>query len=161
MLLASDIPVPQIILALTLAGSTLVVVIELVRRRKLREEYAWLWISTAVVLMVLALNTKIIAWLANLVQAESPLSILYFCALAFLMLVSLQFSVRLTKLSFRNKILAQQLALLEKEMRDLRDELHPTELKPTEIPRPTPTATPTTPTADSSKADHTSIKAHE
>jgi Tfp pilus assembly protein PilN len=90
--------------------------VELVRRQKLREEYAILWIATSIVLMALALNSDILGWLSDLAQAESRLSILFFGAHVFLILVALQFSVRLTKLTFRTKTMSQRMALLENEL---------------------------------------------
>lgn len=124
------LPTPQLVLALTLAVSMLIIVVELVRRQKLREEYAFLWIGTAIALMALALNPNILGWLGEITEAASSLSILFFGALVFLMLVALQFSVRLTKLTFRSKTLGQRLALLERQLEDLSDRLDETTTDP-------------------------------
>lgn len=113
------LPTPQLALALTLAFGVLVIVVELVRRQKLREEYAFLWMGTAGILMVLALDVDILAWIAQAAEAESLSSILFFGAIVFLMLLSLQFSVRITKLTFQNKCLSQRVALLEQSLTDL------------------------------------------
>lgn len=107
-------------LAVAVAFTMLVIVVELVRRQKLREEYAFLWIGTAVLLMCMALDERITRALCHLVGANSQQSVLFFGGLVFLMLVALQFSVRLTKLTFRNKVLGQRLALLERELTELR-----------------------------------------
>lgn len=117
------IPGEQVAVALTLAITMLVIVVELVRRKKLREEYAVLWIGTAVVLLILALDTSILGWLSTLARAQSPVSILFFGANVFLMLIALQFSVHLTKLTFRSKTLSQKVALLERQLRDLEQRL--------------------------------------
>jgi hypothetical protein len=113
----------QMLVAILLATVMLLVVIELVRKRKLREEYAFLWIGTAILLMVLALWTDVLEWIRVLLRAQTQASPLFFGAILFLMLVALQFSVRLTKLTFRNKALGQEVSLLRKEVQDLRDEL--------------------------------------
>jgi hypothetical protein len=118
-----SLPYPQLVLALVLALSMFAIVVELVRRQKLREEYAILWMSTAALLMLFALYVDIPAWIANLVGAESVSSVLFFGAHVFLMLVALQFSVRLTKLTFRNKTLSQQVALLEQRITELAERL--------------------------------------
>lgn len=117
------LPTPQLVLAVALALGVFIIVIELVRRQKLREEYAFLWMGTSALLMVMAIDVSILAWFANLVSAESPSSILFFGALVFLMLISLQFSVRLTKLTFRNKTLSQRVALLEQSIEECLSEL--------------------------------------
>jgi hypothetical protein len=114
----ASLPTPQLVLALTLAFGVLVIVVELVRRQKLREEYAFLWMGTAGLLMVLALDMDILGWIAQVSQAESLSSILFFGAIVFLMLLSLQFSVRITKLTFQNKCLSQRIALLEQSLSD-------------------------------------------
>ena len=114
------LPERQTIVAIVLAVSMLIVVVELVRKRRLREEYSFVWVGTAAVLIVLALKQDLILELSKLFGAAQSSSTLFFLALVFLMLLCLQFSVRLSRLTFRNKALTQRIALLEKEM----DELH-------------------------------------
>jgi hypothetical protein len=124
------LPARQQAVALVLALLILFAVVELVRKRKLREEYAFLWIGTAVLLIVLALTDQPLLWVKDLIGADQPVSALFLGALLFLMLLALQFSVRLSRLTWRLKTLAQRLALLEKEIdvlrgrqrRDLRSE---------------------------------------
>ena len=109
------------LVAILVATAILLGVLELVRKRKLREEYAFLWITTALLLMVLALWTDVLEWIKGILGAETQASTLFFGAILFLMLVALQFSVRLTKLSFRNKVLGQEVSLLKREIEDLRN----------------------------------------
>ncbi len=106
--------------AIVTALIMLLAAIELVRRRKLREEYSILWIGTGVVLLVLAFQQDLVVLFANLLGAASSTSALFFGALVFLMLLALQFSIRLSKLTFRNKALSQRLALLEEELDRIR-----------------------------------------
>ena len=77
----ASLPTPQLVLALTLAFGVLVIVVELVRRQKLREEYAFLWMGTAGLLMVLALDVDILTWIAQVAHAESLSSILFLTTL--------------------------------------------------------------------------------
>ncbi len=114
------LPERQTIVAIALAVSMLIVVVELVRKRKLREEYSFLWVGTAVILIVLALKQDLILELSKLFGAAESSSTLFFLALVFLMLLCLQFSVRLSRLTFRNKALIQRIALLEQDMEELR-----------------------------------------
>jgi len=116
--------------ALALAATMLVVVFELVRRRKLREEYSVIWTVTAFLLMLVAWQQDLLALFADVIGAKEAPSALFFGALVFLMLVALQFSVRLSKLTYRNKALSQRVALLEKELDDLRGERRSTEPRP-------------------------------
>ena len=111
----------QKIVAILLAVAMLFVVIELVRKRKLREEYSFLWVGTGVALLTLAIFSNLLTWFQQLVGAAYPTSALFFGGLVFLMLVALQISVRLSKLTFRNKSLTQRVALLEREVHELHE----------------------------------------
>ena len=111
-----DIPERQKLVAIVLAASILILVVELVRRRQLREEYSVLWILTAILLLVLALNNRVLIWVQNLIGAAPPQSALFFGGLVFLILLCLQFSVRLSRLTYRTRTLAQRMALLEEEV---------------------------------------------
>ncbi|MFO1055030.1 MAG: DUF2304 domain-containing protein [Planctomycetota bacterium] len=114
------LPGHQKTVAILLAAAILLVVVELVRRRKLREEYSLIWTATAGLLLLLALEHRLLNVFMRAIGAIEPTSALFFGALLFLMLVALQFSVRLSKLTVRNRALSQRLALLEQELRELR-----------------------------------------
>ena len=111
----------QRIVALALAAAVAVVVFELVRRRKLREEYAWVWIVTAIVVAALAWQQDLLLTFSDWIGAKSTVSSLFFGALLFLLGLVLQFSVRLSRLTHRHRTLGQRLALLEAEVQRLRE----------------------------------------
>jgi hypothetical protein len=115
-----ELPTRQRVVAIALAATILVLVIELVRRRKLREEYSWVWVSTSLVLIALAAQTGLLLSLTEWIGAASSTSTLFFFGVVFLMLLALQFSVRLSRLTQRHKILGQRLGLLEAELERLR-----------------------------------------
>ncbi|MEW5986341.1 MAG: DUF2304 domain-containing protein [Chloroflexota bacterium] len=95
-------------------------VLELVRRRKLREEYSWLWLLTAVGYLVTAAVPGFTQWVARLIGATRPTSAFTFLALFFLSLLCIQFSIRLSNLTERSKHLTQQLAILDSDVQELR-----------------------------------------
>lgn len=107
-------------LALVLAGLVTIVVFELVRRRKLREEYSFVWIAVAIVVAVLALEQDLLLSISTWVGSTSSVSTLFFGALVFLFALVLQFSVRLSRLTLRHRILGQRVALLQEEIERLR-----------------------------------------
>jgi hypothetical protein len=95
----------------------LLVVLELIRGRRLKERYALLWLVTGVVLLVLSawrggLNT-IAGWLG---VATYPPAILFAVATLFVIVVLLHYSTVLSRLDDENTLLAQRLALLEAEV---------------------------------------------
>ncbi len=117
--LLEELPMQHRIAAIVIAAAMLIVVIELVRKRKLREEYSVIWTLTAVLLMALALEPRLLNLFQQAVGAVLATNALFFGALVFLMLVALQFSVHLSKLTFRVKALSQKMALLEKDLQNM------------------------------------------
>ena len=102
----------------------LLIVLELIRSRRLRERYALLWLATGAALLVLsawrgALNT-IAGWLG---VSSYPPAILFAAATLFVIVVLLHYSTVISKLSDQNTILAQRLALLEVQLREAREPL--------------------------------------
>ena len=110
----------QKLIAILFSLTLLVAVVELVRKRKLREEYAVLWIVTAVGLLLLAWNYRLLDVFQQLAGIVEPQFALFLGALLFLVLIALQFSVRISKLTWRNKSLTQRVTLLERELVELR-----------------------------------------
>lgn len=118
-------PLRNKMVALMIGVVMLLFIIELVRRRKLREEYSWLWLLTGVVILMLTFWYDLLKWMTQLIGAVIPSSTIFFFAVLFLFLISLHFSVVISKLTDRNKELAQQYALLELELNDLKKEVLP------------------------------------
>ena len=95
----------------------ILIVLELIRGRRLKERYALLWLVTGIVLLVLSawrggLNT-IAGWLG---VATYPPAILFAVATLFIIIVLLHYSTVLSQLDDQNTLLAQRLALLEAEV---------------------------------------------
>jgi hypothetical protein len=111
-------PVRISIAASIASALLLLVVLELIRGRRLKERYALLWLVTGVVLLVLSawrggLNT-IAGWLG---VGTYPPAILFAAATLFIILVLLHYSTVLSRLTDENVMLAQQLGLLDERVR--------------------------------------------
>jgi len=100
------------VFGLAAAIGTLLFVLELVRQRRLKEEYSLLWLATAIVLIILSVSRPLLDVLANLVGIFYPPSALFLVAMVFVLFILLHFSIVLTRLTQENKETAQQLALL-------------------------------------------------
>jgi hypothetical protein len=100
-----------------------VTVIELVRRRRLKEEYSVLWTVTAVTLLVLALWVDLLLDITKAIGAVLPSSTLFFFGLIFALLMLLHFSVRISHLERSLTSLVQELGLMSAERDTLRREL--------------------------------------
>lgn len=97
----------------------LVLVLELVRRRRLREEYSWLWLLTAVGYFLVSALPSLAGWVARFIGAERAVSAFTFIGFGFLFLICIQFSVQISRLTEQNKDLAQRLAIFDSELRPL------------------------------------------
>jgi hypothetical protein len=97
----------------------LAVVFELIRSRRLREQYALLWLLTGFVLLVLSLWRGGLNTIAGWVGVTGyPPAIFLAIGLLFTIVVLLHYSTVISKLGDQNTILAQRLALLEHELRE-------------------------------------------
>ncbi len=106
------------IFALISAIALLIIVLELVRQRRLREEYSWLWLAAAVFYLLVAVWPNLIKWLANFIGTTNTVLVLIFLGLLFVILILIQYSVRLSRLTNQVKDLAQHMAILDCEQRD-------------------------------------------
>jgi hypothetical protein len=96
-------------------------ILDLVRRRRLREEYSWLWLLTSVALFILVLRYSWLQGLTRLIGAVLPTTTLFLGSLIFLFILSVQFSVRISRLTDQLKNLAQENALLGEAIRELKE----------------------------------------
>ena len=94
-------------------------VFEMIRRRRLQERYAILWLLTGVVLLVLSLWEGAIGLLASIVGIQYPPALLFAVALIFFVIVLLHYSTVLSRLAKQNLALAQSIALLEQRLRNV------------------------------------------
>ena len=105
----------QRIQVVAIIGSALllVAILELVRRRRLLERYAILWLFSALVLLGLAIWDELLSEVAGSIGVATPVNALFFVAFAFVLLLLLHFSAAVSRLADQTKVLAQRLALLE------------------------------------------------
>ena len=97
------------------SASLLLIVLELVRRKRLKEEYSLLWLLTCIVLLVLSFWRGLLDVLARLVGIFYPPTALFVVGLGFVLLILLHFSTVISKLSTENKELAQRLVPFQGE----------------------------------------------
>jgi Mg2+/citrate symporter len=107
----------QHVFAVLASLATFVVVIELIRRRRLREEYALLWVLTSGTMLVLSGFYGIIEWVTHAIGAVTVTTTLFLFALLFLLLISVHFTTVLSRLTVQMRRMAQEIAILEAERR--------------------------------------------
>jgi hypothetical protein len=107
------------VFAIAGAVALLLIVLELVRRRRLMERYALVWLFSAVVILGLAVWKDALNVLARQIGIYSAPNALFLVALGFVLLLLLHFSAAMSRLTDQSKILAQHHALLEQRVREL------------------------------------------
>jgi hypothetical protein len=101
----------QQIFALIAGVAIFLSIIELIRRRLLREEYAWLWFTTGFVIFVLVIWYDLLRELSRLIGAKVVTTTLFLFALLFLILINVHYSIKISALTNQVKDLAQALAI--------------------------------------------------
>lgn len=103
--------VASYIFSVASAVLTLVVVIELLRRRRLRERHAVWWLIAGTLALIISIFPPVLVWAAHLVGVEVPVNLVFFVSVAVLFLVCIQHSAELTALEAKTRTLAETAAL--------------------------------------------------
>jgi hypothetical protein len=112
-------PLQQQIFALIVSALVFVIVIDMVRKRRLREEYSVLWLLTSVLMFVLIFRYEWLVSLTDLIGAGLPTTTLFLSSIIFLMLLSVQFCIKISQLTEQVKILSQENALMKRDLENL------------------------------------------
>ncbi|TWJ32594.1 DUF2304 domain-containing protein [Geobacter argillaceus] len=105
-------PFKQQVFALLVSLLVFVFTIEMVRQKRLREEYSVLWLFTSCIMFVLVIKYDWLVTLTNLIGAALPTSTLFTGSIVFLVLLGVQFSIKISRLSDQVKDLVQENAIL-------------------------------------------------
>jgi tellurite resistance protein TehA-like permease len=100
------------ILAVTCSFVLVTVVLWLVYRGVLREEYTPIWMGVAFALVVVSLRLDLLNKLTRAIGGWTPSSTIFFLGEVFLVVICLNYAVRLSRTSVQMKNLAQEIALL-------------------------------------------------
>jgi hypothetical protein len=103
------------IISITVCLALLGTVLWLVHRGRLREEYSPIWILVSTGMLVVTASLDILRQLTEAIGAWTPSSTLFFFGLLFLLILSLNYAVRLSGMSLQIKLLAQEVALLRQK----------------------------------------------
>ncbi|HSQ35554.1 MAG TPA: DUF2304 domain-containing protein [Candidatus Binatia bacterium] len=118
--MATDIQ-PSRIQILAVIGSIifLIFIVELIRKRKIRDAYGLLWIFFAVVFFVIAVwrqGLEIISRLLGIYYTPAAFLLLLIMAI---LLILIQYSMVITRLGENCKTLNQQIGMLQLELKEL------------------------------------------
>jgi hypothetical protein len=105
--------------SIAVSAALLVTVIELVRRGRLSEDYSFIWIVCAVALLALSLWRNLLDLAASALGVHYPPAVLLLILTFFVVIVSLYFSVVVSRHRKDIEKLVEELALLEAQVRAL------------------------------------------
>ena len=123
----------QIIIG-TVSILLLVIVFELIRRRKLKEEYSLLWLLSGIVILMFSIFPDLLGIISK-AMGMYYLTALFVISFLFLLLIVLHFSTVISRLSKNNNELTQELSILDFKFKELDKRFHElTDEKENEIP---------------------------
>ena len=99
----------------------LLIILDLVRKKQLREQYALLWILTSVVLCLSAVFIGGVEKLSQMVGIYYPPAFLFLIAILMILVLQFHFSTVISNLRDQNKALIQDVGILASELKALRD----------------------------------------
>jgi hypothetical protein len=104
--------------AIVVAVLSLAAMLELLRRRQLKEKYAVLWLAVGAGMLVLGAFPALLNEVADVVGVKDPPNLLLFAAALLLLLVCVHLSWEASRLEERTRTLAEELALLRQRMEE-------------------------------------------
>jgi hypothetical protein len=108
--------VHQRIIAIVISAGLLLLILELVRRRRLMERYALLWLFSSLLLLVLSVWSGLLNTLASAFGVSYPPSALFAVAFGVVLVLLIHFSLAVSRLSDQNKVLAQRIGLMQHQL---------------------------------------------
>lgn len=110
------------IVSIGLSIGLMILILELVRRKKLKEKYALLWLLTGFIIFILATFQNLLNWITHALGIEMPINMVFFLGIFFIILINIHLSMTISNLTEQNKKIAQKLALLEFNLSDKKKE---------------------------------------
>jgi hypothetical protein len=113
----------QRIIAIVISSGLLLLILELVRRKRLMERYALLWLFSTVILLVLSVWNGLLTSVASAMGISYPPSALFAVAFGVVLILLVHFSLAVSRLADQNKVLAQRIGLLHAQISEDHEEL--------------------------------------
>jgi hypothetical protein len=101
-----------VVVSVTVSAAIFFTVIELIRRNRLKERYALLWLFSSLVLLLFSVSRNLLHFMSQVSGIAYPPSLIFLLGFLFLIVINVHFSTVISKLSDENKTLAQEVALL-------------------------------------------------
>jgi hypothetical protein len=116
MILLSLSPRPISVFVILVSVALAAVVLRYVRKWRLREEYSLLWLLLSAAMLLLASFEGIMEWTAERLDVAYPPAVMFFVAIAFVVVMLFHYSLEISRLSDQSRRLAQELSLLRSRL---------------------------------------------
>ena len=110
-------------IAIAVSVFFLLLILYLIKNKRIKEEYSLLWIFFAVIFIIFSFWRAGLDYIAMAIGVAYPPAALFMILLMAIFLILIEFSIIISKLSDKNKSLAQEIGLLDHEIKKLRERL--------------------------------------
>lgn len=108
------------VVSVAISCMLVIYIVRTIRTRKIMEEYVILWLVTAVCTAVLVIFDNFSVWLAKLIGAQNDVVMVTFLAFVYILALLVHYSLRISGLIYNTKDLNQEIALLRRELEELK-----------------------------------------
>jgi len=124
----------------------LLLILYLIKNKRIKEEYSLLWIFFSVVFIIFSVWREGLDYIAGFIGIAYPPAALFMVLLMAIFLILIEFSIILSKLSDKNKTLAQEIGILRQKIKQIQDSRYKNEDKPPTTNHQSPTTNHQSPT---------------
>lgn len=115
------IPIKLQIILILFSAFGIFFIFNMIKKYRLELKYSLLWIAMGLVLIILSIFPSVLAILSNWMSVEKPSNALFFFGIIFSMAISFSLTVALSRNSIKIKELSQEIGLLKKELKDIKN----------------------------------------
>lgn len=102
--------------------SILLILINFIKRKYIKEEYAVFWILIGIILIIVPVFSNYIDKLAQMLGIFYEPAFIFLLSILGILLILFHYSIVISKLTEQNKILAQDLGVLKNKLQQLEDD---------------------------------------
>ena len=96
-----------------------VVILYFLKKKALELKYTLIWLLAGVVMLVLIAFPQLMTMAVSLLGIQSNMNGLYIALISFIIMILMSLTSVVSRLAYKAKVLTQEVALLEKRIRDL------------------------------------------
>ena len=94
-------------------------IIHLLKKRKLELKYTLLWLIASFVLLIITVFPSTMYWISNIIGIHTPINSAFILGCMFIILILITITSIVSSLNKNLRMLTQEVALLEKRVREL------------------------------------------